>query len=83
VSVDNLACNLAIYQKLKFKTMKTMNRILTVAVMMLFVFSASAQEGVKTKQDPVKKTEIKPVNGKKKISKKPIKKVVEKKQIKE
>jgi hypothetical protein len=31
----------------------------------------------------VKKTEIKPVNGKKKISKKPIKKVVEKKQIKE
>lgn len=62
--------------------MKTMNRILTVAAMVLFVYSASAQEAVKPKQDPVKKTEVKPVNAKKKIAKKPVKKISEKKQVK-
>lgn len=60
-----------------------MNRILTVAVMILFVFTASAHDGTKSKQDPVKKTEVKPVSAKKKISKKPLKKVADKKQIKE
>lgn len=63
--------------------MKTINRILTVAAMMLFIHTVSAQEIVKPKQDPVKKSEIKPVNAKKKITKKPVKKVAEKKQIKE
>ncbi|MFN5149086.1 MAG: hypothetical protein ACK46O_04840 [Flavobacteriia bacterium] len=63
--------------------MKTMNRMLAGAMMMLFIFTASAQEVTVTKQDPVKKTEVKPVNAKKKISKKPVKKAAEKKQIKE
>lgn len=62
--------------------MKTMNRILTAAAMVLFVYSASAQEVVKPKQDPVKKTEVKPVNAKNKIAKKPVKKISEKKQVK-
>lgn len=62
--------------------MKAMNRILTVAVMMLFIHNASAQEAVKPEQDPVKKTEVKPLNAKKKITKKPVKKAAEKKQVK-
>lgn len=60
-----------------------MYRILGVAVLMLMVNVASAQEGTKPKQDPVKKTEVKPVNAKKKIAKKPAKKLAPKKQIKE
>lgn len=70
-----MAYYLATTSKINLKTMKTMNKILTVAALMLVTLAANAQEVVKAKQEPVKTTQGKPAQIKKKsYAKKNVKK---------